>query len=114
MESVLFKTKGKIMRNFYFRPLAGIFAKRSAAIYYLCSWSGFLLGDKLRPLKLWGLRKCRKPLCRLRFFLKTPAKVGGRGTEGAAYALRHFFGGAKAPPYRKIMRTLYTRADNIR
>ena len=24
----------------------------------LCSWSGFLLGDKLRPLKLWGLRKC--------------------------------------------------------
>ena len=25
---------------------------------YLCSWSGFLLGDKLRPLKLWGLRKC--------------------------------------------------------
>ncbi|MGN0627380.1 MAG: hypothetical protein ACI4IT_05400, partial [Oscillospiraceae bacterium] len=54
VENVLFKTKGKIMRNFYFRPLANVFSKRSAAIYYLCSWSGFLLGDKLRPLIFWG------------------------------------------------------------
>ena len=42
------------MRNFYFRPLANVFSKKLAAIYYLCSWSGFLLGDKLRPLIPWG------------------------------------------------------------
>ena len=58
VEKFCSKLKKKIMRNFYFRPLANVFSKKLAAIYYLCSWSGFLLGDTLRPLKLWGLRKC--------------------------------------------------------
>ena len=87
VENVLFKTKEKIMRNFYFRRWRMFLIKSSAARrgklrFYgvslcetpkaaplplllpkkplgfsgsplnLCSWSGFLLGDKLRPLIL--------------------------------------------------------------
>ena len=97
----MFKTKEKNYEKFLFPPVGECFLKKARGNLLPVFMERFSAWRQAPPFDTLGLHKERKPLCRLRFFLKTPAKVGGCGTGARHTPCAIFFGGVLTPPYRK-------------